>query len=1004
MSKPEVETRTASGASVQPFSRLYLAVVLTVWCLILAAAAFYAPKLPGVLRAADAASPGSESTAARELLTKEVRGGDIQDLVVVLTSEKSVEDPAYGDAAESLRQQIQQIDSIRNVSSYWASGEKSLVGKDGRTALLLVEAATTADEAQARIVPALRDATAELESAGVEAHVTGWAAVQTDLFDEAMGGARRSEKLAIPVVLVVLLLIFGSVVAGLLPLGLGIVSVGTTMAIFYFYAQYLPIDSTAPVVISMLGMGVGVDYSLLLVSRFREELARGLDRAAAVRRTVATAGKAVIFSGSTVVISVASLWVINNPVFRSITAAMVLVVIISVLAAVSLLPVVLYLLGPRVDALRLPRLGRPEANSAGGFWHRWSLRVMERPWRFALAAGLPLLLLALPAWRMETGWPNVSLLTPQADSRQGFELLRKQFDAGMMEPLELVVQVKDGAVTDGTNLPKLYELAEQVKQDPGVASVVSLVSLKPEWDLSHYREIYLEKPAELASLPSSLGEQSQQLDQLITGLRDLRTGLSQMAGKMPALGNGMAAGAGGIEEIRAGLGQTEQGLTAMAGQLEQGSSRVADMSDALDSVNGILTQAIADLDGMQPLSKADPRYPAVYQGVATARAMVAGVQGQPGLAAGLRQTADSLRTAGAGLRQIASGVASARQGLARVSGGLSQGPTGIQEASRGVDQMGSGIDQMIAELEKAQADLRKANEEAGSLNLQPVVSRGDFGLRLVAASGGKEAAELLPQLANVDRGADVARLIVVPKSGTDSSETGNLVHRLRETTLPPLAKDLGTVLVGGGPAQQTDLNDQLTDALPKVIALVLTVTFLVLMGMLRSVLLPLKAIIMNSLSVLAAYGLLVLVFQHGYLTHFLGFTPLGYVGSPSVVILFAVLFGLSMDYEVFMLSRVKEAYHETGHNEEAVAIGLEQTARIITGSALIMVAVFGAFLVNGMITIKELGLGLAVAVFLDATLIRTILVPAFMRLMGDWNWWAPRWLLRILPNLDIRHD
>lgn len=989
MSKPE-----------RPFSRVYVAVVLTVWCLILAAAVFYAPKLPGVLRAADAASPGSESTRAQELLTREVRGGAVQDLVVVLTSEKSVDDPAYRAAAESLQHQIQQIDAIKSVSSYWESGEQSLVGKDGRTALLMVEASVTADEAQARIVPALRKATADLGSTEVKAHVTGWAAVQTDLFDEAMSGARRSEKLAIPVVLIVLLLIFGSVVAGLLPLGLGLVSVGTTMALFYFYAQYLPIDSTAPVVISMLGMGVGVDYSLLMVSRFREELARGLDRAAAVRRTVATAGKAVIFSGSTVVISVASLWLINNPVFRSLTAAMVLVVIISVLAAVTLLPAVLYLLGPRVDRLRIPRLGGAEGS--GGFWHRWSLKVMEKPWQFALAAGIPLLLLAMPAWRMETGWPNVSLLTPQADSRQGFELLRNQFDAGMMEPLDLVVQVEDGVVTDAQNLPKLYQLAEQVKQDPGVASVISLVSLKPEWSLDDYREIYLEKPAQLADLPASLGEKSQELDQLIAGLRELKTGLARMESEMPALGEGMAAGAGGVEEIRAGLGQTQQGLTAMADQLEQGGGQIAGLAGALDTLEGTLTQALADLDAMQPQTKGDPRYPAVYQGVATARAMVAGAQGQPGLAAGLRQAADSLGTAGAGLRQMAAGLASAQQGLAQVSGGLSQGPTGIQEASGGIGQMGSGIDQMIAELEKAQAQLQGATEEAGAIDLRPVLGRGDFGLRLAAQSGGKEAAQWLPQLANVDRGADVARLIVVPKYGTDSAETGNLIHRLREATIPPLAKELGTVLVGGGPAMQTDLNDQLSSALPKVIGLVLAVTFLVLVMMLRSILLPLKAIIMNSLSVLAAYGLLVLVFQHGYLASLLGFTPLGYVGSPSVVILFAVLFGLSMDYEVFMLSRVKEAYHETGHNEEAVAIGLEQTARIIAGSATIMVAVFGAFLINGMITIKELGLGLAVAVFLDATLIRIILVPAFMRLMGDWNWWAPQWLLRILP--DLRHD
>jgi RND superfamily putative drug exporter len=167
--------------------------------------------------------------------------------------------------------------------------------------------------------------------------------------------------------------------------------------------------------------------------------------------------------------------------------------------------------------------------------------------------------------------------------------------------------------------------------------------------------------------------------------------------------------------------------------------------------------------------------------------------------------------------------------------------------------------------------------------------------------------------------------------------------------------------------------------------------------------LPLKAVLLNALSVAAAYGSMVLVFQEGHLSTLMGFSPLGYLESPIVIILFAILFGLSMDYEVFLLSRVKEVYDATGSNEESVAVGLAKTAGIITGAATIMVLVFGIFASIGILTIKEIGFGLGVAVFLDAVLIRTILAPALMRLAGNWNWWVPAWLLRILPKIDIQH-
>lgn len=312
-----------------------------------------------------------------------------------------------------------------------------------------------------------------------------------------------------------------------------------------------------------------------------------------------------------------------------------------------------------------------------------------------------------------------------------------------------------------------------------------------------------------------------------------------------------------------------------------------------------------------------------------------------------------------------------------------------------------GLQQISTEIDNAAQGLRTAGEQSSKIDLEAILDRGDMGLRLVAAGGGAQLERLMPSLVNLDRGATVAKMLVLPKQKSDSPETMALIRRLR-TELPALAPELQP-LVGGGSAIMLDMNDQMTWSLPRVILLVLLVTFLILLVLLRSILLPLKAVLLNGLSVAAAYGTMVLVFQEGHLSDLLGFSPLGYLESPIVVILFAILFGLSMDYEVFLLSRVKEAHDASGNNEESVAVGLAKTAGIITGAATIMVLIFGVFASIGILTIKEMGFGLAVAVFLDASLIRMILAPALMRLAGDWNWWAPAWLLRILPKIDMQH-
>ncbi|HKO38512.1 MAG TPA: MMPL family transporter [Solirubrobacterales bacterium] len=251
--------------------------------------------------------------------------------------------------------------------------------------------------------------------------------------------------------------------------------------------------------------------------------------------------------------------------------------------------------------------------------------------------------------------------------------------------------------------------------------------------------------------------------------------------------------------------------------------------------------------------------------------------------------------------------------------------------------------------------------------------------------------------------AESAALIeATSTASSDSTAAQNLVDRLRESFVPATSLTaIATVDIGGETARTDDVRTQISGSLWKIIGFVLALSFLVLMVMLRSLLLPLKAVLMNLLSIGAAFGVLVAIFQWGWLDSLLGFESLGALDTINVPLIFAIVFGLSMDYEVFLMSRIRERYLEHGDNERAVAEGLASSARTISSAALIMSSVFAVFVLTGVPSIKELGLGAAVAIALDATLVRLILVPAAMKLMGNWNWWMPAWLDRLLPNLSF---
>ncbi|MHB0914724.1 MAG: MMPL family transporter [Thermoleophilia bacterium] len=732
--------------------------VVIAWVALLAASVFFAPRLAGVTIGGGFDTPGSESARAADLLQEEFGLGYRRAVQIIYHDPDAVvADPVFAEQVRASVERIESIPGVEGVTTYYSSGIESLASPDRTATYAIVSFSGHEDEIK-RLVPAIleqaqRDIT-------LEVHVLGGPAFDYDLEETSKKDLWQAEKYALPAIIIILVVVFGSLVAAGLPALLGGASVSLTLALLFFLGHRFDLSIFVLNMVTMVGMGLGVDYSLFIVSRFREELAAGEPVRAAIENTLATAGRAVVFSGAAVIVGMAMLVPFNFIFMRSLGLGGMLVAAVSVVIAVTLLPAVLGILGKRIDTARVIP-ARRLASSGGRFWLNWSRLVMRRPVLFLVVSVALLVALALPVAGMQAGSPGAQDLSPATDSRQGLDLFAAKWGVGEASPVYIVIDNREAnSIWSADFREGLAELERKLMVDARVDSVQSLAGLDLPYDPREARDYLLHNP-------------------------------------------------------------------------------------------------------------------------------------------------------------------------------------------------------------------RDAVRAASLVNLA-----GDLDIGLVR---------------------------IVTKTEPTKQTTKELVRDIREEILPSIGQFEGAdAYVGGSAAEAVDFTALLKSAFPFLVAAVLAVTFIVLMMLFRSLLLPLKAILMNLLSVSAAYGVLVLVFQEGLGAGLLGFTPAEGIIPFVPVILFSVLFGLSMDYEVFLLSRIKEEYDQCGDNDQAVAVGLQKTGRIITTAALIMIAVFLSFTLAESIIIKEFGIGLAVSIFLDATIVRVIVVPATMKLMGRWNWYLPAWLDRLLPDLSLR--
>jgi len=721
--------------------------VILLWALAFLAAVPILPRLTDELKVGGFSNPTIEAARARALLEAEIPSFAPSTLVVIYQSDSLVAtDPQFSAAAEQSLAGLSALPEFTGVTPFQANPAQ--ISRDGHTAYSLVQLSLSPEQSQ-RLMPDIREAIVDVPD--VEVTLAGAPAFYEDVERISEQDLRRAEMIAIPFALVALVLVFGSLVGAAVPLAVGALSVAAVIGLLWLVAHILDMSIFVLNLTTMLGLGLAIDYSLFMTSRFREESPhRTLEDAIAV--TVGTAGRAVFFSGLTVLIGLTGLALFDFMFLRSVGIAGALVVAVAVLGALTLLPAVLGIVGPHIDR---GRLFRRESHGGSPFWSVLANTVMRHPWLVLVPVMAFLILLGLPFRHAKLSSPDATILPLSVESRQGFEVLRREFGDGEISPIVVALR-SQGGITSEDNLAALWDFTRHFAADERVTRIDSLVTLDPRLSLAQYDLLY----------------------------------------------------------------------------------NTGQMSDPF--------------------------------------------------------------------------VAAARQQFA---------------------------------------------------------------------------------------GPDATVVLMYTRGLPTDDANINLLHEIRDWQMGGNMQ----MLVDGGTAEIVDVVNEMYAEFPRVALVIVLSTYLVLLFLFRSVVLPLKAILMNVLSIIASYGALVFIFQDGHFARWLDFEPLGFVEASLPILMFCLLFGLSMDYEVFLLSRVREAYLDSHDNTSSVAIGLQRSGRIITGAALIVVVVTLSFVSAQIVLVKALGLGIAIAILLDATIVRGLLVPATMRLLGDVNWWLPGWLARLLPKREFEH-
>jgi uncharacterized membrane protein YdfJ with MMPL/SSD domain len=1042
-----VTDEQGKSAMTDPFARfgafIYRSrwIVLGAWLVVLVVCAPLAGKANGVLKAGGIEVPHSDSGVAASILANEFDVSALNNVAVVFRSSSlKVGDAAFRAQVESAERHVTRAKGVTRVVTYYKTRIPALVSKDRHTTIMFASLKGGESETQT-YVKGVRDA---LAGVTIEHYVTGPAAVNHDLQARSEKDLKRAEVFTFALVLILLLLTFRTVVSAFVPLILGAAAVVVATAVIYVIGSETATSLFALNVASMIGLGLAIDFSLIVVNRFREELAKRGDTEQAVAATMATAGRSIVYSGITVLLGMLVLTLgINLMIVRSISLGVMVVAATALLAGVTLLPAVLGALAHRVERLRvIPK--RPPKPESEGFWYRFSHAVMRRPWAWLAASLALILILALPARNLRLLGATGKLLPGSAESVKGLNILDSEFGANLLTPIQIAVTTHRGGVFTPTFLTGLDKLTSTLAADPRAAQVTSLatyMAAEPrDGRYEHLKAVHdFWKAPKFVDLKSKEALPGVFITNIISvwvdkvpyspayfGFGQFRfaSGTDRKLAVAPALqvyritaGKLTVQARGPVTLWRkADFGKRHKGQTVAAGThvtLAPGDQLVVQPETAVrlrvpgTPVAMIVAMSFHIRPGTQTQNSWLEGQPTTdpFQGIP--RDVVGGglgmtfPKGATHVVLDIADTKPKARfprhmhpgpelivdkagtlTVFSSPEMVITGPNGVIGPLGQVEEGPYDTPTPLPPGGKAVVQ-GYGIHRAI--------NYGTKDAEVYSLRFLDASKSGYY---LVALR------EFAKTFVNLDSGSDTAVINIVPRYGPYDNRQEAFVTAIRNLITPSVAGlSQDRAYVGGTTANFMDFRHELYGRFPYVVGAVLLLTFVILMMFFQSVFLPLKAILMNILSILATFGVLVLIFQDGWGAGLFGFKSVGAIGVITPAILFVILFSLSTDYEVFMLSRIKEYYNQTHNNEESVAAGLQHTGGVITAAGLILIGVFGSFATAGIIILKEIGLGLAIGVLIDTVIVRTIMVPATMRIAGDINWRMPDWLKRIVPEL-----
>ncbi len=983
--------------------------------------------------------------------------------------------------------------------SPWDRGDVSRLRPSPRSALIVADFHTGIDTAVKHTVPELNRLLEENVRPPVRATQTGYATISRAIQQESIASAERAELIALPILMVVLLLVFRSPIAAAVPLGFGAVTVLASRGLLWIVTHFASVDALALTVCTMMGLALGVDYALLMVSRFREELAGGASTRRAALLTRRTAGRTTAFAGSTLVLSMlVAMFVVPGALLASLAATLILVVALSVAVAYLAVPPLLVLLGSNLDRWRLGG----KVDGEGSLLMRFVRGALARPAAVALAIGALVLFLAAPALALKTGPLSPGQLPKDDPVRENYEHITHVAGSGFEAPFQIVVAAARGTMTEPQRLAALERWQRRIASLPGVETVVGPAQIRQAAaPLRRAERAVLDSPTDSGSPFASLARLGRGLGRASAGVATLRAGLSEATYGATTLADGGGQASDGATLLARGLHRAEAGAGKALDSLESFSGRAPKLvkaqfaaangaallhvgiaslipnlrrsavpqgRDLQKSLNEKAHETLpglqADADGGEQhlaatlarleamtIGRSDPEYEAA---LAEARQAVASFGGGEGtslseelatLQAGLiddhreaQQVTFWLTSTISSLERLAKGSLKLREGLFRLGRGAKRIQavleqqveraqvlrTGLPRLTDGAERLATGTARLASGVETLrdglgggyhrsyplQTGLRRATVRVSSTNRRLRSGRArllrssphifDSGYVVLSALDGSQprARQAAGSVVDLEHGGQAATMLVFSRYNLNSPGSIAL-----NRTLAGDAKAIGratdaTAAVAGGPATLNTYSRVARDRIPFVVAAISLATFLVLVLILRALPLAALAVGLNLATVGVAFGVLTA------LTYVPDGWPLGghaYIDAIGATLIFGVVFGLSIDYAVFLLVRMREHRDAGGSHADSIAFGLEKTARVITGAAAIMMAVFVAFGGSSIATVSQLGVGLTIAVLLDATVVRIVLLPALMLLIGERVWWLPKPLARVMPRLEI---